>query len=234
MKKTFIMAFVLAAVVGLVVAGSAFAQGNTPPAEGKKGDGVLREYITNAMADALGISVEELETMQENKELREFVDAQGFSQEEMKALMQDARTTAIDAALADGVITEEQIEKFKNRDERRGGRNGEGQDAQNGSGALHNYIAPAMADALGITVEELEAAHENGEVRELIEAQGLTQEEMQTAMQGIRERAVDAALADGVLTEEQAEQMKNRSGRGARSGRGGRGGRGKSGQGFAK
>ena len=36
MKKTFIMAFVLAAVIGLAFAGSAFAQDGNPPLDGEK------------------------------------------------------------------------------------------------------------------------------------------------------------------------------------------------------
>ena len=229
MKKTFMMAFVFAAVVGLVFTSSAFAQEGAPPVEGKKGDGVLREYINEAIANVLGISVDEVEAMLENRELRDFVEAQGFSQEEMKTMMQDARTAAVDAALADGVITEEHIEELKNRVAKRRGRNDKVLNTQNISVALHNYIAPAMADALGVTVEELESAYEKGEVREFIDAQGLSQEEMQTLILGVRETAVDAALADGVITEEQAEQMKDR---GIRSGF--RSVRGKLGQGSAE
>ena len=217
MKKTFMMAFVLVAVVGLVFAGSVFAQSDSPPIEGERGDGVLREYIVEAMADALGISVDELEAMRENKELRGFFEEQGFSRAEMQTMLQEARTAALNAALADGVITEAQAEQIKNKSGR-GGRD-RGQGTQNSMGALYNYIAPAIADALGMTVEELEAMRENKELRGFVEEQGFSRAEMQTMMQDARTAALGAALAEGAITQEQFENMQARGGR-----RGGHGG----------
>ena len=62
--------------------------------------------------------------MRENKELRGFVEEQGFSRAEMQTMMQDARTAALGAALAEGAITQEQFENMQARGGRRGGHGG--------------------------------------------------------------------------------------------------------------
>lgn len=75
-------------------------------------------------------------------------------------------------------------------------------------GPLHEYMFQAMADAFGLTEDELEARHADGETMwDLAEEQGLTAEEFQAKMTEARSEAIDQALADGVLSEEQAEWM---------------------------
>lgn len=80
-----------------------------------------------------------------------------------------------------------------------------------GTGLLHDYMEPAMAEALGLTVEELEAKHAEGlSFYQIAEAQGLSVEEAQQLMLDARSTALDAAVADGVITAEQADWMKTR------------------------
>ncbi len=126
MKKTLVMAFVFAAVAGLLVAGSAFAQSDNPPFAGdrgpKDGSGLLHDYISEAMADALGMSVEELQASHDAGEyFNDLALASGLSEDEVSALMLEARTSALDAAAKDGVITQEQAEWMKERGAGRGG-----------------------------------------------------------------------------------------------------------------
>jgi hypothetical protein len=86
-----------------------------------------------------------------------------------------------------------------------GGMMGYGADAE---GPMHEYMIAAMADAFGLTTDELEARHDAGETLwELAQEQNLTAEEFQARIAGARSTAIDQALADGVLTEEQAEWM---------------------------
>lgn len=69
------------------------------------GEGVLSEYMHAALADALGISEDELETREEAGET--FYDmalALGYEADEIRSLMLEARTAAVDQAIADGVI----------------------------------------------------------------------------------------------------------------------------------
>jgi hypothetical protein len=119
MKKTLIVALVLAAVAGLAVAGVAYAQGPQPVTPGagygpmmSQGQaGPLHEYMLAAMADALGIPAADLETRLANGEtFYQIALAQGVAADEIPALMQAARSQPVAAALADGVITQAQAD----------------------------------------------------------------------------------------------------------------------------
>lgn len=75
-------------------------------------------------------------------------------------------------------------------------------------GALHDYMYPTLAAALGLTPEEFTTRHTAGETFwELAEAQGLTTEEAWNLMQTARDEALQQAVADGVVTQEFAGQM---------------------------
>ncbi|GAB4577466.1 MAG: hypothetical protein Fur0022_01970 [Anaerolineales bacterium] len=75
-------------------------------------------------------------------------------------------------------------------------------------GALHEYMYPAMAAALGLTPEEFTARHAAGETFwDMAEAQGLTSEEAWPLMQTARAEALQQAVADGVITQAFADQM---------------------------
>lgn len=75
-------------------------------------------------------------------------------------------------------------------------------------GPMHEYMVAALADAFGLTTDELEARHDAGETLwELAQEQGMTAEEFQARMAEARSTAIDQALGDGVLTKEQAEWM---------------------------
>ncbi len=77
-----------------------------------------------------------------------------------------------------------------------------------GGGLLEPYMEQAMAEAFGLSEEELDALHEQGQSLWLYaQAQGLTPEEIEAKMEAARETAIQAALADGVITQEQADWM---------------------------
>jgi predicted lipoprotein len=70
----------------------------------------------------------------------------------------------------------------------------------------------AIANLLGISVEELEAAKEaRTPLNELAESAGLDAEAFKTAMDAIRDDILDLAVADGVLSEEEATQIRERN-----------------------
>jgi hypothetical protein len=124
MKKTIlIVALTLLALAALSV-GVAFAQDENPPFGGRgpaDGSGAIHDYMGQAMADALGLSVSEFETRHDAGEtFYDIASAQGFTTEEIPALMQDARTAALDAAAKDGVITQEQADWMQSRGSGRG------------------------------------------------------------------------------------------------------------------
>jgi hypothetical protein len=72
---------------------------------GSEQDGLLDDYMTTAMADVFGLTVEELELRLETEE--SFITialSQGFSIEEVDELMDTVHTIAVEIAAADGVI----------------------------------------------------------------------------------------------------------------------------------
>jgi hypothetical protein len=75
-------------------------------------------------------------------------------------------------------------------------------------GPMHDAMVGALAEALGITPEEVEARHDAGEsLWQIAAAEGLTDEEIRDVMLSAHDLALEDAVADGWLPEEQAEWM---------------------------
>ena len=130
MKKIFLIGALLAlAVLALGIAGLAYAQSETPPYLGygpgmmgggfggmmggsRSGEyGPLHTYMNEAFAEALGLTPEELQSRQDSGEtFWQIAESLGFSQEESSQLWTEARTAALDEAVGDGVITQEQAD----------------------------------------------------------------------------------------------------------------------------
>ncbi|MBN2678215.1 MAG: hypothetical protein JXR32_09150 [Anaerolineaceae bacterium] len=80
-------------------------------------------------------------------------------------------------------------------------------------GILHDYMLEVYSDKLGISVSELETRISGGEtMADIALDEGLTLEDFRTWMLDARSQAIDLAVADGALSEEQAEWMKTRGG----------------------
>ncbi|MFK7800423.1 MAG: hypothetical protein AB8G95_02215 [Anaerolineae bacterium] len=186
------------------------------------------------LAAELGISVDELTAAREaardaatdettREERSELLAAElGITVEELEAANTAAKDAALAEALANGDITQEQIDT---------------KEAQQAFKELFDK-KEAAADALGLTVEELEAAKEAGTSKEeILENAGVTQEEVKAAVEEAKAEALADAVESGAITAEQAELIENSSerngrGNGGNRGNGGRnGGRGNGGQG---
>ncbi len=75
-------------------------------------------------------------------------------------------------------------------------------------GPMHEAMVAALAEALGLTSEEIEARHDAGETLwQIAEAEGLSAEEIQDLMFSAHDVALEEAVANGWLTQEQAEWM---------------------------
>jgi hypothetical protein len=92
------------------------------------------------------------------------------------------------------------------------GNRGQGMMGSNGSyGPMHEYMLQGFAEALGIRVTDLQDKLNNGETMwSIAEAQGKSSEDFQALMVEIRSKAVEQAVADGKLTQEQADWMAQR------------------------
>ena len=146
---------------------------------------------TEALAEVLGIDVETLQTA-----------------------METAHEKALAQAVADGLITEEQAQAMQSR-----GFGGRLKHFRSGGNEYESYLA----DELGISVDALQAAQREAAdllLEQALEDGRITQEEydqMQVhnvmgpyfdeAFSSAYQNAIDAALADGAITDEQAELL---------------------------
>ncbi len=158
---------------------------------------------------------------------QDLADALGITLDELEAAQQEVFDATLAQAVADGKLTQAQADQIK---ERSGmarfafgmiGRSGHFGDDSVDRNAL-------LADALGITVDELEAAQETAReaaLAQAVEDGKLSQEQVEqmTAMhklmnyfqeQGVPEKmqaviedAVQAAMDDGVISQEQADEF---------------------------
>lgn len=77
-------------------------------------------------------------------------------------------------------------------------------------GPMHEYMVEALAEALEITPEELQARFDEGQTPYQIALDlGFSEEEIPTLFSEAHQAALDAAVADGVLTQEQADWMRD-------------------------
>ncbi len=191
-----------------------------PGSEGGRGRGGFND--NTYLADALGITEEELQAAFE--EARSNADPNSDFNEALAAALgisvdalETARDAALAQALADGQITQEEYDQIQARQ------------------ALKDYIdrEATIAEALGITLTELQAAQDAGQhIPDLLDELGIDHEEFQANLRAAHEAALAQAVADGAITQEQADQI-SQDGFGGRGGPGSRGpgGPGKGGQG---
>jgi hypothetical protein len=160
-----ITAFIVGATAAFAASGQveseSFTQSNGPGPNGFGRHGGFGDQ-SEFLADALGISVDELQAAQ-----------------------QAAKEAAVQQALDEGLITQEQADRMLAGEGRGFGPGGRGFHGPRDSEIDYHAL---LADALGISVEELEAAQQEA-----------------------KEAALQQALDDGVITQEQLDLMEARS-----------------------
>jgi hypothetical protein len=137
-------------------------------------------------------------------------EALGITVEELRAAQEQANIAAVQQAVDKGLITQEEADAMLSRIK------------------LRSYLdrEALMAQALGITEEELQAARAEGKpLGVLIYELQLDPATVRTQMRTAYEEAIAQAVTDGVITQEQADQILQGPGFGP-GGRGGFGGRG--------
>jgi len=192
------------------------------------GDCILGDYFVPAFVEAFGLDEAQAEAFQIVQETLKSTQT-NFSADEIQEKMEAAFSTALDAALQDGAITQEQADLILDRRTQRGDRNSfipGGRGMRRGDQrrvAIQPYVEAALAQALGISVEEIQAMREDGGFNILdfdLDAEQWV--EVETS-------AIQAALQEGVITQDQADFMlaclENNGGRlpftpGRRGGRG--------------
>ncbi len=117
-------------------------------------------------------------------------DALGISTDTLKAAREEAQENRLADAVANGDITQEEVDLMKIRQ------------------AVASYTNPEemQAEALGITTDALKAYRDEGKSWEdILSAVGLTEEEYQEALKTAYETVLAKAVSDGAITQEQAD-----------------------------
>src|SRR5512140_687185 len=121
MKKTIVALVLVIAAMAIFATGIAFAQG-PQPATGfgmglrGTGEGPLHDYMVGALAKALGITPADFESRRDaGKTAYQIALDLGISADKIPVLLADARAKAFDAAVAAGVLTQQQAMWMKFR-----------------------------------------------------------------------------------------------------------------------
>ncbi len=114
-------------------------------------------------------------------------EALGISVEELQAARQEAAAQRIEEAVAEGLITREDANTLLAMQ------------------ALKSTIdkEAILADILDMSVEELQAAREDGSLRDILS--NIAPADLQESMQAAVEAAIAQAVEDNVITQEQAD-----------------------------
>lgn len=227
----FLVLLIVAGTAAFTWAGADAAQTGQPASEAPERPEVpIREIIDPevmkaAVADALGLTVEELETArEEGQRLPDLAEEQGVEMDDVRVAAEEAKAEMVEQAVDEGVITEAEAAWLLSNPGPRGRRGITRRSPC--CRFLREVIDPgsvkaAVAEALGLTVEELEAAREEGQtLPELAEEQGVEMDDVRAAAEEAKAVAVQQAVDEGLITEEQAERILSHEGFPCHRGRG--------------
>ncbi|MBN1642061.1 MAG: hypothetical protein JXA09_12570 [Anaerolineae bacterium] len=122
-------------------------------------------------------------------------EALGITVDALQEARQEANQAAIAQAIADGLITQEQADQMQSRRD------------------LERYLDKntLLAQALGMTVEELESAYDADKtLSDLLSETGLDAATVRDRLQEAYQSAIAQAVADGVITQAQADELLDR------------------------
>ena len=137
----------------------------------------------------------------------------GVSEDELKDAIQDTHLETIDEAVAKSRLTEEQGERLRECVEE-GGILFPPRPRHHGPrlDRAHGLIADAAAQVLDMEKEELIEARQDGQsLAEIAEDQGMSAEQFTEALLDQVRAQLDELVAEGELTEEQAERIFQRT-----------------------
>jgi hypothetical protein len=178
-------------------------QGGMGHDRGKGFPGHDREEVRTRLADALGMTVEEFEAaIADGETLASLAEAKGVSLEELREVMDELFDEALATAVQEGRITQEKADQIL-----------EGRELKSTLDEVFDRDAlhEALADALGLTVEEFEAAISSGErLSTLAESADVTLEELGDIMSAFKEDALAQAVAESKITQDQADKILER------------------------
>ncbi len=178
------------------------------------------------LAEALGITSEEVETAKEDGALKDLLA--DVSKDDFKTAYETAADEAIDTASESGDITSTQAERLKEVVSADRGDLDESdiEELKSLRGVIEVDVIAVYASLLDMTSEEVEAAKDDGTLRDLLA--GVNRVALAAALVDARDAAIDQTEEDGEITEAQAELLQDAGAKfgGGHRGRGHGGGRG--------
>lgn len=202
--------------------------------------GLLHDYLWPAVAETFGLTDAQIEAFEIVRESIQEIQ-NDLTQEEIRDTMKEAIAIAIENALSDGAITEEQAVWWLERMEQMEGvapgmpfmrgdkagnfRQGFSRGVKFGRQMTvkHEYLDDVIADALDISIDELQElrSEEGFSLRVYAtDVLGISDEEITDWQADVFTNAVNAALEDGSITQVQAdwvlEHLENFEGWGGR------------------
>ncbi len=161
----------------------------------------------DVLAEALGISAEEVETAKDDGTLKDLLD--DVSRDDLKDAYESVAGEAIDAASAGGEITSEQAERLEElvSADRDVLDESDRETLKSLRGVIEVDVIAVYASLLGKTSEEVEAAKEDGTLRDLLA--GVNRVALAAALVDARDAAIDAAEEAGDITAEQATLLRD-------------------------
>ncbi len=140
--KKLIFSIVIVSLLAVTLVGAAFAQSNNPPAQPNTGygygmgrmggrgqgmgrvgsglagtqSGILHDEMVAAFAEQLGLTVDELNTrLAKGETLSQIAYSKGLTYDQFRTLWTEARSQALDQAVSEGKLTQEQADWMKSR-----------------------------------------------------------------------------------------------------------------------
>jgi polyhydroxyalkanoate synthesis regulator phasin len=137
----------------------------------------------------------------------------GVSEDKLQTAVDEAKDEAIDEAVAEGKLTEDQAERLRERDFGfapgfRGPRFGRGF-GFHGMGGPKIHVREAASQVLGMSKDELKAELEDGDslADVALSEKGLSLDELTDQLLDEIQTLLDTDVADGKLTQDQADNI---------------------------
>lgn len=177
----------------------------------------LDRIVNDTAAEALGVTAQEmLESMEDGQTVRDYLTANNVDVDQVIADASAEATEAINTALTENRITQEQADRFLSNlsaaidlvlDHPKGERPADNQPGRRAAD-LARIVYETAADALGMTVHELnQSAEADQSLSDLISANGDDPAQISADAQATATERINTAVSEGRLSQEEADEM---------------------------
>ena len=159
-----------------------------------------------ALAQALGVSVEQLEAaLEEQRSVRESANARGVDAGEIRMASSRAYRKIILRALVEGILTQDKVDKLLTCELNEVDMLSQ---CLRSAGDYKEKLHAAAAETLHMGVADLETAFNQGQtLRQIAEGRGVDIGAVRSAMKAVHQEQIRHAVESGEINQAQAEQL---------------------------